>query len=261
MEPGPPDPARGSAAVRIVVPCYNEERRLFFDRFAPLLERDGLALVFVDDGSGDRTLELLRGFVATRPRVATVISLSRNSGKAEAVRAGLLEALAAGADVVGYLDADLSTPPEELLRMLDVLERGGARVVLGSRVRLLGSRIDRHALRHYRGRIFATGASLALGLPVYDTQCGAKLFRAGPALSRALAAPFNARWAFDVELIGRLLAPAGGRELRVEDFVEVPLRRWSDVGGSKLGAWAMMRSALDLAGVAYRLRRARRRPR
>ena len=73
-------------------------------------------------------------------------------------------------------------------------------------------------------------ASIILKLPVYDTQCGAKAFRASAALSRALEEPFHARWAFDVELIGRLLANGLG----CRDFVEVPLRRWVDVGGSRL---------------------------
>jgi dolichyl-phosphate beta-glucosyltransferase len=252
-----PPAALGALPVRLVVPCYDEERRLSLDRFAILVSRLDVGLLFVDDGSRDRTCDVLNEFARGLPGRVGILRLPANRGKAEAVRAGLLTALEQGARTVGYLDADLSTPPEEVLRLLSVMDEGRALAVLGSRVRLLGTRIERRALRHYRGRVFATAASLALGLPVYDTQCGAKLFRSGPALARALAEPFRARWAFDVELIGRLVMAAGDAGLGAEDIVEVPLRQWTDVAGSKLGAWQMLRSAGDLVGIAYRLRRAR----
>ena len=252
-----PGAGTGPPSVWVVVPCYNEARRLPLHEFESLLVRSDVAVLFVDDGSRDGTLELLRAFAGRFPRRAVVLPLAANRGKGEAVRAGMLHALAEGAAVVGYLDADLATPPEEVLRLLAALEAGGWRAVLGSRVRLLGSEIRRSALRHYRGRVFATAASLALDLPVYDTQCGAKLFRSCPALAQALASPFRARWAFDVELLGRLMAPARAEGLRAADIVEVPLLRWSDVRGSKLGSWQMLRAAGELLGVALRLRRAR----
>ena len=159
-----------------------------------------------------------------------------------------------GAQEVGYADADLSTSPEELSRLAKELEVRGVHVVLGSRVRLLGAQIDRRPLRHYLGRLFASVASLALRLPVYDTQCGAKFFRAGPALRHALAEPFHSRWAFDVELIGRLLR-SPETPLSAADFVEVPLRHWADVNGSKLSPLAALRAGFDLFLIGYRLRR------
>jgi dolichyl-phosphate beta-glucosyltransferase len=92
---------------------------------------------------------------------------------------------------------------------------------------------------------------------VYDTQCGAKFFRATPALSRALDRPFRSRWAFDVELLGRLLS-GGAEALREDDLLEVPLRRWTHVGGSKLRPLAMLRAGADLAVIALDLARERR---
>jgi hypothetical protein len=104
--------------------------------------------------------------------------------------------------------------------------------------------------------VFATASSAVLGLAVYDTQCGAKVFRDGPALRAALAEPFSSRWAFDVELLGRLLAAGAA----AGSFVEVPLREWRDVAGSKLGPSAALAAALDLATVARTARRRRRQP-
>ncbi|OGQ11059.1 MAG: hypothetical protein A2138_24195, partial [Deltaproteobacteria bacterium RBG_16_71_12] len=199
---------------------------------------------------------------ARAPDRIGVLALDDNRGKGEAVRRGLEQALLDGALRVAYLDADLSTPPAELLRVLHVLEeRPDVDVVLGSRVRLLGRRIERRALRHYLGRAFATAASLSLGLPVYDTQCGAKAFRRTPALLAALRAPFSSRWVFDVELLHRLLE--GDEQvpgLSAGAFVELPLKEWRDVDGTNLGPAAMARAAVDLALLSVRGRaRGRRR--
>jgi len=233
----------------VVLPCYNEEKRLRLDELAPL--ESHARILFVDDGSTDGTAAMLREHCERSG--GELLSLPENRGKGEAVRAGMAHALAAGAAVVGYVDSDLSTPPDEVLRILDALEETGVAVAIGARVALLGTEIDRGRMRHYLGRVFATAASLILRLRVYDTQCGAKFFRAGPALDAALATPFSSRWAFDVELIGRLLAEG----LAPDEFLEVPLHKWADVGGSKLRPASMLRSGLDLALIWARLRRRR----
>jgi glycosyltransferase involved in cell wall biosynthesis len=234
----------------LIVPCYNEAARLDRVEFLRLAgARPNVEVLFVDDGSRDHTAEIVESMRALEPRIS-LHRLERNRGKAEAVRQGLAAALERGAEVVGYADADLATPVDELLRLVRSLEESGAAVVLGARVRLLGTAIERRPLRHYLGRIFATVASLALRLTVYDTQCGAKLFRRTDALAHALATPFRSRWAFDVELLDRMLrgseAAAG---LQASDFREVPLLAWRDAAGSKLGIRAMIRAGLDLLGM------------
>jgi len=242
----------------LVVPCFEESARLREDEFLALARDAGVALLFVDDGSTDGTAQRLEALVGRSDGRAMLSRRARNSGKAEAVRHGLLRAISEGATIVGYADADLSTPAAELARLVSEMRRRPVQVLMGSRVRMLGTEIVRRPLRHYLGRVFATGASLALGLAVYDTQCGAKLFRVTPVLEAALERPFRSRWAFDVELLGRLLARAGRPGYAAGDFLEVPLSRWSDVKGSKLGALAAARAGIDLVRIGWGLRRGRR---
>ena len=99
-----------------------------------------------------------------------------------------------------------------------------------------------------------------IGLPVYDTQCGAKWFRVDDTLRWALSRAFMARWAFDVELIGRLLYPGGGcPPWHPSSIVEMPLRQWTDVEGSRVTRRAFLRAGLDLSLIALDLERRRRR--
>jgi dolichyl-phosphate beta-glucosyltransferase len=240
----------------LVIPCFNEAERLRPSAFATLLDDPRVELLFVNDGSSDDTQGVLERFAAEHPARIHVLALEQNLGKAEAVRHGLRAALASAPYGVGYFDADLATPPSEILRLVRVFYEGDAAVVLGSRIALLGRHIQRSALRHYLGRTFATFASAALSLPVYDTQCGAKMFRANAALRAAVAEPFISRWAFDVELIGRLARGGNGAPaLDVHTFHEEPLLEWHDIAGSKLHASHMARTLYELARIARDLRR------
>ncbi len=242
----------------IVVPCFDEERRLDVERCGRFAESGALGLLLVDDGSRDGTRRVLET-IATRCRGSVeVLALPRNRGKAEAVWAGLLHALERGASIVGYTDADASTPHPELVRPRDELERRGADMALGACVALLGRTIERTWTRHYLGRVFATVASLILRMPLYDTQCGAKVLRVTPALRAALAEPFLSRWAFDVELIGRLhCGTAAVPGIPLDAFVEVPLAEWRHVPGGRLRFAGTVRVLGDLARIARDLPRRR----
>jgi putative flippase GtrA len=203
-------------------------------------------LLFVNDGSTDGTLTVLRGLERRFADRVRVIDLQPNQGKAEAVRVGMLAALATGADYAGYFDADLATPLEAIDDFVRVLDNSpGVNFVIGARVALLGRTIERQAWRHYLGRVFATAASLVLALPVYDTQCGAKLFRAGPASTKLFEERFGSRWIFDVELIARYImvnrTSAG--------IYELPVAKWKDVGESKVQARDFVRAFTEMAEI------------
>ena len=221
----------------IVVPCYNEAARLDGAAFRAFVERNpGIGFLFVDDGSTDETLSVITE-LAESHNALDAHSMPQNGGKGEAVRAGLLRAIAGGAEWVGYFDADLATPLAALPQLRGVFDdRPHLDVVMAARVMLLGRRIERNPARHYAGRAFATCASLLLDLPVYDTQCGAKVLRVNEALSRALADRFGSGWIFDVELLRRLQlvrAEIGMSDL-AECTYEYPLDEWEDVAGSKV---------------------------
>ena len=221
----------------IVVPCYNEAERLVGNAFLQFVEaNEGYEVLFVDDGSTDDTRGVLDALCQRHARLR-FLGLDDNGGKAEAVRAGLRAAISDGASHVGYFDADLATPLDALPQLRQVLDDRPERdIVMAARVMLLGREIRRNPARHYAGRAFATCASMLLDLPVYDTQCGAKLFRVNAALDEALEAPFVSGWIFDVELLRRLqiTREAHGLSDLAACTYELALDRWEDVAGSKV---------------------------
>ncbi len=226
-------------SVSLIVPCYNEARRLDLTQFRQFLQTNTeTRLIFVDDGSSDRTAQVLRELCAGFVGSTEILTGTRNQGKAEAVRSGVLRALAEpGCEVVGFWDADLATPLTSVGRFLDVLRaRPEIEMIFGARVQLLGRCVKRRAARHYLGRVFATAVSVVLHLPVYDTQCGAKLFRVRPETYSIFAEPFLSRWVFDVEILARYqrIFRSEGRSL-ADVVYEYPLELWVDVAGSKVG--------------------------
>ncbi len=240
----------------IVVPCFNEAHRLQPEAFLQgAKEHAGLHFLFVDDGSTDDTPAVLKRLRAACPGQIRTLRVSDNRGKAAAVRRGVLAALETDAVITGFWDADLATPLGELRPMCELLLRRDAFMVIGSRVKLLGRRIDRQPARHYLGRVFATCASLLLDLSVYDTQCGAKIFRCDERAGALFSEPFISRWVFDVELLVRLMSQGrSGEFIARARVLEHPLQTWIDVGGSKLTHAGWARVALELALVVARYR-------
>ncbi len=243
--------------VSLIVPCYNEAKRLDVASFrAYLAGPSAVRILFVDDGSKDGTVGLLEQLIDGFEHRAGILRCARNGGKGEAVRLGILSALLnLQPRIVGFWDADLSTPLDAVERLLNVLDQQPhIEMVFGARVKLLGRHVHRRAVRHYLGRVFATVVSNMMGLSIYDSQCGAKLFRVTTDTPNIFAEPFLSKWVFDVEVLARYLTihcKAHGKDpSRLEQIIyEYPLERWADVAGSKVRPKDFVTAALDMARI------------
>lgn len=234
-------------SICILVPCYNEQQRLPVDRFVSYIEAyQHIDFCFVNDGSKDDTISVLQGIKEGRESRVMVLDLQPNVGKAEAVRQGMLEASKwKNFSYIGYFDADLATPLEEINFFYDFNQGELTHaIVMGSRIQRLGAHIERYAYRHYFGRVFSTFASLVLDLSVYDTQCGAKLIRTD-LIPYVFDRPFLSRWLFDIEMIARAKYHFGPEEVK-NHIQEIPLRTWVEVGESKIQLKDMFRLPKEL---------------
>jgi dolichyl-phosphate beta-glucosyltransferase len=238
----------------VIVPCFNEADRLIPDKFLKAMEDYRyLHFVFVNDGSGDHTQKILEELSALSPSRIFTLNLESNQGKSEAVRKGFLFAMHNDFDYLGYWDADLATPLYAILNFIKILEANPTLLmIMGARVKLLGKEINRKSWRHYLGRIFATCAGIILQCDVYDTQCGAKLFRNTEMVQKVFLTSFVSKWFFDIEIIARLsrFLKASGRDIEKYIF-EYPLEQWVDVNGSKLKFHHFAVAAVDLAKIAF----------
>jgi glycosyltransferase involved in cell wall biosynthesis len=240
----------------IVVPCYNEALRLNTAAFLAYARTvSGVSFLLVDDGSRDATWSVLERLRDEGGPAFHILRKQPNGGKAEAVRDGMNYALEhLKPELVGFWDADLATPLEAIGDLACILVRQPSiEMVFGARVQLLGRHVDRHPIRHYLGRIFATVVSIVLRLPIYDTQCGAKIFRVTPQLAQALADPFVSKWVFDVELIARFIRLNHGDSSAVGARIyEFPLHVWRDVAGSKLRSSDFLKAFRDVVRIYRR---------
>ena len=239
----------------IIIPCYNEAERLPVEAFQDFVTgKHDISFLFVNDGSTDNTSEIIDQLSLRFPKNIEVLALPKNVGKGEAVRAGFNYAFSRDASQVLFCDADFAVGPSDLLRICNALdEKIDCKAVIGSRIALSGSNIQRSTFRHYSGRAFATLVSLTLGHQIYDTQCGAKVFTVDDEVRRAFSQPFLSRWAFDVEVIGRLLRMGQPRDSQ-KLILELPLLSWVEVPGSKITLIWQLRTVVELLKIRTSLR-------
>lgn len=240
----------------MIIPCYNEATRLPADAFIAYLNRTpSVQLCFVNDGSQDDTQAVLARLQRQYPTRIEVLNLAANQGKAGAVRAGMLHGSSQAFDYLGYLDADLATPLDAIGDLQAVLDQQPMLdLVMGSRIKFLGADIRRDAFRHYVGRVIATFISNILKLPVYDTQCGAKLFRRG-VVTGLFTEPFISPWLFDVELLARLIRQHGRAAVPVH-AAEVPLKQWIEQSDSRISPTYMFKMWYELYRIHQTYRNA-----
>ena len=234
--------------ISIIVPCYNEEKRLPVQEFIDFLNNnDNYIFLFVNDGSKDSTRDLLQKIAAENKHLYA-LNLEKNVGKAEAVRQGMLYAAEnLDCDYICFYDADMATPLSDLCEMVNVLKSNQLFMVTGCRFKRMGGDIDRRYSRFILGRIFATCAANVLKLPIYDTQCGAKVFDC-KIVREIFETPFRSKWIFDIELFARIIIKFGHRTA-LSKIIEFPLSSWKDVRGSKLNMKEILRQPFDLLKI------------
>jgi glycosyltransferase involved in cell wall biosynthesis len=166
----------------IVIPCFNERRRLppYLATLCKRFEGDpNVTLVVVDDGSDAGELEAVSAAVEElrrggAPRLQ-LVRLGKHEGKGAALQSGFLRA---STTLVGFVDADGSVDADDCALVLSTIAADpGLDAAIASRVKMLGKTIVRRNSRHVFGRVFATVLTKVFELPVYDSQCGCKFFR------------------------------------------------------------------------------------
>lgn len=243
----------------IVVPCFNEESRWNRNYWNAMLQLPNVDWLFVDDGSSDKTPEILSQISANNN--ASFLQLKKNGGKGEAVRAGLNQVLTNGKSRVGvgFIDADGAFAVSDVANMLqkfeEVLTANACDALWASRVQLAGRDIHRSASRHYVGRILASVFSYGVAPIPYDTQCGFKIFTTSTQLQEVLKKEFQTRWLFELEILSRWHVSTG-RPLAVW---EEPLHSWKEIGQSKITFREIRRVAVEVLRIKSIQRKARRR--
>ena len=231
----------------LIIPCYNEEGRLNINSFKQAFSNYlNVEFLFVNDGSLDKTAHLLNNLENSFENVS-FLDLKQTVGKAHAIREAV-NSLEVDYKYIGFFDADLATPLSEVQNFLEKLNSNPHILcIMGARILRLGAPIKRKAYRHYLGRVFATIVSMMLKLPVYDTQCGAKIFK-GSIAKNIFTDGFVSMWFFDVELIFRILSTIKKEEY-LTSFYELPLTNWEDVAGSKLKFTDFLKTPLELIKI------------
>lgn len=234
--------------ITIVIPCYNEAGRLKREKFLAFAKQQpSINFLFINDGSKDETLSILSD-MAEECASIQFLDLKENGGKAKAVQQGMLYAQEQGkADYIAFWDADLATPLYEIFNFTREISRGDFDMVIGLRLARLGALVKRKNSRHLLGRCFATVASFLLKLPVYDTQCGAKMFKS-EVVNILFEEDFITRWLFDVEIITRY-TKYFGEEKAKNSIYEYPLLEWNDVDGSRLKFRDFIKAPIEMLKI------------
>ncbi len=226
-------------SISIIIPAYNEEKRLpgtlqAIERYLNRTSWEFAEVVVVNDGSTDATAEV------ARKAGARVLENPGNRGKGYSVRHGMLQAKGEWSLLT---DADLSAPIDELDRLWRAAGNERAEIAIGSRAldrSLIG--VHQPAFRETVGRFFNLAMRIVTGLPFRDTQCGFKLFQ-----SAAAAEIFKRQrlegFGFDVEVL-YIAQHLGYRTL------EVPVR-WNDVAGTKVSMTRGLAAFLDPLKVRW----------
>ena len=248
--------------IGIVIPVYNEIRRMNYSYLNEISLIEDVYLLFVDDGSSDATVTTLKEWFHGYGNVG-ILGLPKNVGKANAIRFGWLKLLETNDNsVLGFLDVDGAFEISDIKRCISRSEElfvsqetslthtSVFDTLWTSRIQLSGRNIIRSRKRFLLGRTLAKILGLLFdGLP-WDTQSGMKFFQRNQSFIHVTSSSFRNRWLFEIEMHLRLkeLNRIGLR------IWEEPLDRWEDIGGSKVNFREQMRIIKEVADLFYRFR-------
>jgi len=237
--------------VGVVIPCYNEEKRLLSEEFTDfIIKNPGYHLCFVNDGSTDNTLEVLNNLRKGKEDFITVYNCQKNRGKAEAVRQGMLfMAQKADLDYIGFLDADLSTNLTDFDDLVSTIENSNYKIVSGSRISRMGAYITKESARKIISLTINFIIRKILSMDFKDTQCGAKIFHK-EVIDISFGKKFVTQWIFDVEVFKRIKLHFGLKKAK-EMVCEQPLKRWIHADGSRLSMKDFIKIFGQLGQIAW----------
>ena len=240
--------------IGVVIPCYNEELRLLGDEFKAFINSNlGYHLCFVNDGSTDKTLEVLEKLRIGHEDHISIYDCEKNGGKAEAVRLGMLHLAKQNQfDYIGFLDADLSTDFEDFHDLVTTISNSNFKVVSGSRMARMGADITKESARAIISKIINFIIRKTIGMEFNDTQCGAKIM-SKDVIEKTFQTKFITKWLFDVEIFMRMKKIYGDEETK-KLVCEQPLKRWIHADGSKLSFKDSLKIVFQIGHIAIHYR-------
>jgi len=244
--------------VGVVVPCYNEAERLSKHLIKEFIYKNlGYHLCFVNDGSTDKTLEVLESLQKANPEHISILSYNQNRGKAEAIRHGLQYLTEDKQyDYFGFLNTELSTDLRNLRDfedLVDTIEKSNYKIVSGSRVNRANMNkfnVSKNQMIDFSINVFI---QTILGIPLKDPKCGAKIMNREIA-ETLFAKKFITKWLFDVELLMRI-RKFYGKTAAKSMICEQPLKRWVHADNLKLSTKDSIKILGQLFQVVYGYRK------
>jgi dolichyl-phosphate beta-glucosyltransferase len=237
----------------MVVPCFNEEKRIKLNYWNDLARIPNVHWIFVNDGSSDDTKEVLNKITNS-----TIIDINKNVGKAEAIRKGITETYKKNSGEsfwVGYLDADSAFEIEDIRKVIELVYSKSSAYdsYWGSRVALAGRKITRNNLRHILSRILITFFGYKMRDLPYDPQTGFKIFKFNNQQMEIFEKRFETKWFVDLEILIRYQV----LEKQIMKIWEEPVNTWKDVDGSNIRGFELITVVKDLIKILRIIRKMR----
>jgi cellulose synthase/poly-beta-1,6-N-acetylglucosamine synthase-like glycosyltransferase len=237
----------------MVVPCFNEEKRIKLNYWNDLTDIPNVSWIFVNDGSTDCTKNVL--YKITN---ATIIDINKNVGKAESIRKGITETCKKNSGEsfwVGYLDADSAFEIEDIRKVIELVYSKSSAYdsYWGSRVALAGRKITRNNLRHILSRILITIFGYKMRDLPYDPQTGFKIFKFNNQQMEIFEKRFETKWFVDLEILIRYQV----LEKQIMKIWEEPVNTWKDVDGSNIRGFELITVVKDLIKILRIIRKMR----